>query len=86
MVKLTMIVRLRDGLPLCEGLELDKVANMETYKQQAKVSEVLLRLLVGDVLSSPLLAFPSLAHFFLHVLLLPWLGRRGSALDVYLCL
>jgi vesicle transport protein SEC22 len=36
MVKLTMIVRLRDGLPLCEGLELDKVANMETYKQQAK--------------------------------------------------
>jgi len=36
MVKLTMIVRLSDGLPLCEGLELDKIANMETYKQQAK--------------------------------------------------
>ena len=38
MVKLTMIVRLSDGLPLCEGLELDKIANMEMYKQQAKVS------------------------------------------------
>merc|ERR1711934_350383 len=36
MVKLTMIVRLSDGLPLCEGLELDKIANMEMYKQQAK--------------------------------------------------
>lgn len=31
-----MIVRLSDGLPLCEGLELDKIANMEMYKQQAK--------------------------------------------------
>ena len=39
MVKLTMIVRLFDGLPLCESLELDKIANMEMYKQQAKVSQ-----------------------------------------------
>jgi len=38
MVKLTMIVRLFDGLPLCESLELDKIANLEMYKQQAKVS------------------------------------------------
>ena len=37
MVKLTMIVRLADGLPLCESLEMDKIANMEMYKQQAKV-------------------------------------------------
>jgi len=36
MVKLTMIVRLFDGLPLCESLELDKIANLEMYKQQAK--------------------------------------------------
>lgn len=39
MVKLTMIVRLFDGLPLCESLELDKIANLEMYKQQAKVSQ-----------------------------------------------
>ena len=32
------LIAVSDGLPLCEGLELDKIANMEMYKQQAKVS------------------------------------------------
>ena len=37
MVKVTMVARVRDGLPLCEGLEMDKIPDMDSYKQQAKV-------------------------------------------------
>tara|TARA_B110000977_G_scaffold66610_1_gene90577 strand:- start:12335 stop:13066 length:732 start_codon:yes stop_codon:yes gene_type:complete len=36
MVKLTMLARVADGLPLAEGLESDRQADLETYKQQAK--------------------------------------------------
>mmetsp|Transcript_10130 Transcript_10130/g.25936 ORF Transcript_10130/g.25936 Transcript_10130/m.25936 type:complete len:218 (-) Transcript_10130:65-718(-) len=36
MVRLTLIARVTDGLPLAEGLESDKSSDLETYKQQAK--------------------------------------------------
>ena len=36
MVKLTLIARVADGLPLAEGLETEKNADLDTYKQQAK--------------------------------------------------
>jgi len=35
-VKLTLIARVTDGLPLAEGLDTDKDADLEYYKQQAK--------------------------------------------------
>lgn len=37
MVRLTLIARLTDGLPLAEGLESDKGSDIGHYKQQAKV-------------------------------------------------
>ncbi len=37
MVKLTLIARASDGLPLAEGLDTDKDPLMERYKAQAKV-------------------------------------------------
>lgn len=36
MVKLTMIARVLDGLPLAEGLDTDASIDLEYYKQQAK--------------------------------------------------
>eukprot|EP00976_Prorocentrum_cordatum_P068954 1179348-Prorocentrum_minimum.AAC.2 len=36
MVKLTLIARVTDGLPLAEGLDTDKDTDLEYYKQQAK--------------------------------------------------
>ena len=41
MVKLTLISRVSDGLPLAEGLDADKSADLEQYKQQAKVRRAL---------------------------------------------
>ena len=35
MVRLTLIARASDGLPLAEGLESDKDADIEGYKAQA---------------------------------------------------
>lgn len=40
MVKLTLIARVRDGLPLAEGLDTDKEHEMYSYKSQAKVCYV----------------------------------------------
>lgn len=37
MVRLTLIARMRDGLPLAEGLDADKEHEMYSYKSQAKV-------------------------------------------------
>ena len=37
MVRLTLIARVHDGLPLAEGLDGDKDRDLETYKHQAKV-------------------------------------------------
>mmetsp|Transcript_22031 Transcript_22031/g.61143 ORF Transcript_22031/g.61143 Transcript_22031/m.61143 type:complete len:218 (+) Transcript_22031:471-1124(+) len=37
MVRLTLIARVTDGLPLAEGLESDKSSDVEQYKQQAKI-------------------------------------------------
>lgn len=37
MVRLTLIARARDGLPLAEGLDADKEHEMYSYKSQAKV-------------------------------------------------
>ena len=36
MVKLTMLARVADGLPLAEGLDSDRQQDLEQYKQQAK--------------------------------------------------
>mmetsp|Transcript_28895 Transcript_28895/g.94464 ORF Transcript_28895/g.94464 Transcript_28895/m.94464 type:complete len:219 (-) Transcript_28895:469-1125(-) len=36
MVKLTLLARVTDGLPLAEGLDTDRDNNLEQYKQQAK--------------------------------------------------
>ena len=36
MVKLTLIARVADGLPLAEGLETEKNTDLDAYKQQAK--------------------------------------------------
>jgi hypothetical protein len=36
MVKLTLIARVADRLPLAEGLETEKNADLDVYKQQAK--------------------------------------------------
>ncbi len=37
MVKLTLIARVSDGLPLAEGLDGDKDHELAAFKQQAKV-------------------------------------------------
>ena len=41
MVRLTLIARVRDGLPLAEGLDSDKDHDLDKYKQQAKVRRCL---------------------------------------------
>ena len=38
MVLLTIIARMGDGLPLCEGLDVSQGAEVDRYKEQAKVS------------------------------------------------
>lgn len=38
MVRLTLIARLADGLPLAEGLDSDKDPEIDQYKTQAKVT------------------------------------------------
>lgn len=38
MVRLTLIARLTDGLPLAEGLDNEKDPEVDQYKVQAKVS------------------------------------------------
>lgn len=40
MVRLTLIARQRDGLPLAEGLDNDKDPDLTANKQQAKVCAV----------------------------------------------
>lgn len=40
MVRLTLIARLTDGLPLAEGLDTDKDVEVDSYKSQAKVRAV----------------------------------------------
>ena len=37
MVRLTLISRVHDGLPLAEGLDNEKDKELDTYKLQAKV-------------------------------------------------
>ena len=37
MVRLTLIARVHDGLPLAEGLDSEKDAEIDAYKSQAKV-------------------------------------------------
>ena len=37
MVRLTLIARKADGLPLAEGLDNNKEHDLDQYKQQAKV-------------------------------------------------
>ena len=37
MVRLTLIARIVDGLPLAEGLDADKDSDIDAYKSQAKV-------------------------------------------------
>ena len=54
MVKVTMVARVRDGLPLCEGLEMDKIPDMDSYKQQAKVGgRVVCALIRGQRCAAP---------------------------------
>lgn len=38
MVRLTLIARVRDGLPLAEGLDGEKDRDLDSYKHQAKAS------------------------------------------------
>lgn len=47
MVRLTLIARVADGLPLAEGLDSDKEHDLDMYKSQAKVCEGT----VGDILA-----------------------------------
>lgn len=42
MVRLTLIARVSDGLPLAEGLDSDKDGEIDQYKTQAKVSDDLM--------------------------------------------
>lgn len=37
MVRLTLLARITDGLPLAEGLEDDQNHDLKQYKEQAKV-------------------------------------------------
>ena len=37
MVRLTLLARITDGLPLAEGLDDDQNQDLNQYKQQAKV-------------------------------------------------
>ena len=46
MVKLTTITRIRDALPLAEGLDADKEHELYSYKSQAKVCLLEKRLMV----------------------------------------
>ena len=45
MVRLTMIARITDGLPLAEGLDNDKELELEEHKHQAKVRIPVFRVL-----------------------------------------
>lgn len=47
MVRLTMISRITDALPLAEGLDNDKEMELEQYKQQAKVCGGAVKLLMS---------------------------------------
>lgn len=38
MVRLTLIARVQDGLPLAEGLDSEKDVEIDKYKSQAKVT------------------------------------------------
>lgn len=42
MVRLTLIARVSDGLPLAEGLDNDKDPEIDQYKSQAKVRPIFL--------------------------------------------
>ena len=50
MVRLTLIARVRDGLPLAEGLDGEKDRDLDSYKHQAKAR--------GTCLSISVLACP----------------------------
>jgi hypothetical protein len=39
MVRLTLIARISDGLPLAEGLDSEKDGEIDGYKSQAKVCQ-----------------------------------------------
>jgi hypothetical protein len=52
MVRLTLIARVTDGLPLAEGLDTDKDPDIDAYKQQAKVRRLPGRTLALGALST----------------------------------
>lgn len=66
MVKLTTITRIRDALPLAEGLDADKEHELYSYKSQAKVCRATFS--CGDhhgdavVCGSPLPCAPNLTY------------------------
>lgn len=48
MVKLTLIARVSDGLPLAEGLDSDKDHELGSFKRQAKVRAAVARTRIAD--------------------------------------
>jgi hypothetical protein len=85
MVRLTLIARQRDGLPLAEGLDNDKDPDLVSYKQQAKVCRLLPRGQTGFDL------FRSLVSLRMHpvkcrlISLLGLCGKRSLLLACRRC-
>lgn len=75
MVRVTMIARLGDGLPLCEGLDAEKSTDLDVCKRQAKT---LIRKLGNTTRPEPKLSYesgPFVVHYLIH----------GSVVYVVVC-
>lgn len=66
MVRLTLVARVRDGLPLAEGLDADKEHEMYSYKSQAK--SIFKKLGVGPSKPPPRLSIESGAFTFHYLI------------------
>ncbi|GAX83571.1 hypothetical protein CEUSTIGMA_g10996.t1 [Chlamydomonas eustigma] len=65
MVKLTLIVRVHDGLPLAEGIDTDKDMEVDSYKSQAKN---MLKRISTDTQQSPRLSVESGKYTFHYLI------------------
>lgn len=75
MVRVTMIARLGDGLPLCEGTDVEKSNDLDVCKRQAKT---LIRKLGNTNRPEPKLSYES-GPFLVHYMI------EGSVVYVVVC-
>ena len=82
MVKLTMLARVADGLPLAEGLDSDRQTDLEQYKQQAKT---LFKKLSQGPPPPSRMSYES-GPYFLHYMVSPCTGSLSLWTLARLCL